>query len=161
MLPPEIQRIVLLVALAATGYLMILAWTEDMEKAKEPISYEETPIATDDNSAAVGADVPAIAQETAASSDVPDASLIAGEAQEEPAAVAQTTGNASRLIEVSTPSLRIWIRLYLVSLHFQQAPGLMQHSDLARKLPDTSRQKFFLTSSFLSEVVRTALIWLR
>ena len=34
MLPPEIQRIVLLIALAATGYLMILAWNEDMQEAK-------------------------------------------------------------------------------------------------------------------------------
>jgi hypothetical protein len=31
MLPPEIQRIVLLIGLAATSYLLILAWNEDMQ----------------------------------------------------------------------------------------------------------------------------------
>ena len=39
MLPPEIQRIVLLIGLAAVGYLLILAWTEDMEAAKTPTVY--------------------------------------------------------------------------------------------------------------------------
>ena len=44
MLPPEIQRIVLLIGLAAVGYLLILAWTEDMEAAKAPIVYSDSPV---------------------------------------------------------------------------------------------------------------------
>ena len=44
MLPPEIQRIVLLISLAAVGYLLILAWTEDMEAAKAPIVYSDSPV---------------------------------------------------------------------------------------------------------------------
>ena len=44
MLPPEIQRIVLLIGLAVVGYLLILAWTEDMEAAKAPTVYSDSPV---------------------------------------------------------------------------------------------------------------------
>mgnify|MGYP001353655564 FL=1 len=44
MLPPEIQRIVLLIGLAAVGYLLILAWTEDMDAAKAPMVYSDSPV---------------------------------------------------------------------------------------------------------------------
>ena len=44
MLPPEIQRIVLLIGLAAVGYLLILAWTEDIEAAKAPMVYSDSPV---------------------------------------------------------------------------------------------------------------------
>ena len=70
MLPPEIQRIVLLIGLAAVGYLLILAWTEDMEAAKAPTVYSEAPLVsqqspipgeaqtTEDEFAAVDSDIP-------------------------------------------------------------------------------------------------------
>jgi len=44
MLPPEIQRIVLLIALAATGYLMILAWNDDFQQAKAPVPVSAAPL---------------------------------------------------------------------------------------------------------------------
>ena len=43
MLPPEIQRVVLLIGMAATAYLLILAWNDDMEAAKVPTVYSEAP----------------------------------------------------------------------------------------------------------------------
>ena len=46
MLPPEIQRIVLLIALAATGYLMILAWNDDMQQAKTPVQVSDAPLSS-------------------------------------------------------------------------------------------------------------------
>ena len=44
MLPPEIQRVVLLIGMAATAYLLILAWNEDMEAAKVPTVYSDAPL---------------------------------------------------------------------------------------------------------------------
>ena len=35
MLPAEIQRVVLLICLAATGYLIILAWNGDMQETRD------------------------------------------------------------------------------------------------------------------------------
>ena len=46
MLPPEIQRVVLLIGMAATAYLLILAWNDDMEAAKVPTVYSEAPLMT-------------------------------------------------------------------------------------------------------------------
>ena len=50
-LPTEIQRIILLIGLAATGYLMILAWNEDFiqsrpvaDRSAEPLLEETTGI---------------------------------------------------------------------------------------------------------------------
>ena len=43
MLPPEIQRIVLLIGLAAMGYYLILLWNDDMQKAKAPVQVGKQP----------------------------------------------------------------------------------------------------------------------
>ena len=48
MLPPEIVRIVLLIGLAATGYMMILAWTDDRQAMRAPIEYSDRPIVSSD-----------------------------------------------------------------------------------------------------------------
>ena len=40
MLPTEVQRILLLIGLAATGYLMILAWNDDFIQNKTPTAYQ-------------------------------------------------------------------------------------------------------------------------
>ena len=43
MLPTEVQRILLLIGLAATGYLMILAWNEDYMQAPADAAYSNAP----------------------------------------------------------------------------------------------------------------------
>ena len=43
MLPAEIQRVVLLICLAATGYLLILAWNEDMQETRDQDFYAAEP----------------------------------------------------------------------------------------------------------------------
>ena len=71
MFPAEVQRIILLVALAATGYLLILAWNEDYIQNAEPTRYSDAPTVSSGS-----ADVPDAAAATPPASDVPDASLI-------------------------------------------------------------------------------------
>ncbi len=152
MLPPEIQRIVLLVALAATGYLMILAWTEDMENAKAPVTYEEAPAVTPDNGVAAGSDVPTMTEETASSSDVPDASLIAGEAEAQAETAAPAEANAARLIEVITPSLRVWINPVggdIERVQLPQYPVELDQPDLPFQLLERSSRHTYIAQSGL------------
>ena len=108
MLPTEVQRILLLIGLAATGYLMILAWNDDFIKIKQqaPAEYR-----TEEPQPLLDAAVPAVIDgaDGETQSDVPDASLIAGSepARAEPAIAATAPG--SRLVKVSTPELNVWI----------------------------------------------------
>ncbi|MFM8353300.1 MAG: membrane protein insertase YidC, partial [Gammaproteobacteria bacterium] len=115
MLPTEIQRILLLIGLAATGYLMILAWNEDYVQTAntaadvaeapevQPIiapsltdqSTAETPSA---EGAALADDLPAPVSEAANRAP----------ASETPGAEAAGSVEA-RLIKVTTPSLVVWI----------------------------------------------------
>ena len=44
MLPTEVQRILLLVGLAATGYLLILAWNEDYVQNEARPQYDDAPV---------------------------------------------------------------------------------------------------------------------
>ena len=43
MLPTEVQRILLLIGLAATGYLLILAWNDDFMQGPAPETYSAAP----------------------------------------------------------------------------------------------------------------------
>ncbi len=114
MLPTEIQRILLLIGLAATGYLMILAWNEDFIQGQAPV---ETVAAPEPVTANGG--MPTVAGgETGggpggALSDVPDASLIVTEASDgesaRPAEPAREVTTRDRLIRVKTPELNVWI----------------------------------------------------
>ena len=70
MLPPEIQRIVLLIGLAAVGYLLILAWTEDMQAAKSPAVYSDAPLVSQQSSVAE-AELPSVDEFKLIDSDIP------------------------------------------------------------------------------------------
>ncbi|MEQ8858253.1 MAG: membrane protein insertase YidC [Pseudomonadales bacterium] len=114
MLPTEVQRILLLVGLAATAYLMILAWNDDYVAQKTPVEFSAEPEVGDvtGNDAGVpdtGAiDAPPAAQVGAGASDVPDASLLGAV---EPSASADVTAPVSegRLIRVATDMQEVWI----------------------------------------------------
>jgi len=112
MLPTEIQRILLLIGLAATGYLMILAWNEDYVQTSQPLQYSAQPEFEPSPPAAAGADVPLDSAAPAAESDVPDPALHgAAPVAPTPATgeVAQTMNEAQRLVKVTTPNLEVWI----------------------------------------------------
>ena len=104
MISPEVQRIALLVALAITGYLMILAWNQDYMQA--PPAAERATAPELDGAALSG---PAPAADPA--SDIPDASFIgAPDPTAEPAAAApMQDAAADRLVRVTTPSQEVWI----------------------------------------------------
>ena len=104
MISPEVQRIALLVALAITGYLMILAWNQDYMQA--PPAAERATAPELDGAALSG---PAPAADPA--SDIPDASFIgAPDPTAEPAAAApMRDAAADRLVRVTTPSQEVWI----------------------------------------------------
>ena len=115
MLPTEVQRVLLLVGLAATAYLLILAWNDDYVQNQQPVEISAEPEidtpTTDLPGPQAQADSAAIpdppVSEQAAESDVPDAALL-GEARREPAeAPAAVTGE--RLVKVSTDTLEVWI----------------------------------------------------
>ncbi|MEZ5553751.1 MAG: membrane protein insertase YidC [Pseudomonadales bacterium] len=111
MLPTEIQRIVLLIGLAATGYLMILAWNDDYVQNRPAASYSSAP---DPQADSAGTDQPladAAPVETPSTqlTDVPDASLIsAGESSAQPG-VPVAEVSVDRLVKVQTPELNLWI----------------------------------------------------
>ena len=139
MIPTELQRLILMVALAATGYLLILAWTDDYgESAQRTVVSDRLDLGPDagpnagtvnlngsGNGAPSGAisDIPAgDLSVAAADSDMPDASLVlpqgapnSASGSDSPAAGipgSKPTGIAdSRIVKVYTDSLEVWIDL--------------------------------------------------
>ena len=108
MFSPEIQRIVLLVGLAASAYLLILAWNEDYMQPVAPAVPADAPEVGGNPS------VPEVAPSTATDdslldSDIPDESLIGARSAAEPAQTTPVATAAGRLVRVSTPTQDIWI----------------------------------------------------
>jgi YidC/Oxa1 family membrane protein insertase len=110
-----VQRILLLIGLAVTGYLMILAWNEDYVQTQEPVEISAEPeigdVPTTEPTAPVGEsgapredDAPDVRDE----SDVPDETLIG---DVEPAAPPDVAAPVSeeRLVRVTTDKLELWI----------------------------------------------------
>jgi len=102
----EAQRIVLLIALAACGYLMVLAWNEDRQTTAPTAPVASAPAIVD-----MPADTPVVTQAEdagAAPTDVPDASLV-GPAQVTEAPTPSVPTTSDRLIRVETQVLTLWI----------------------------------------------------
>jgi len=115
MLPAEVQRIVLLIGLAATAYLMILAWNQDYVQNVAQPEYNIEPDSGFDPAVSVPLDNAASSPEVAAPpSDIPDASLLApapaaaAAAADVPGAI-PAAGGEQRLVKVTTPTLQVWI----------------------------------------------------
>lgn len=99
------QRIALLVGLAVTGYLMILAWNEDYLQSRPAAQRASAPELGE-------ASVPESAPQE--SSDIPDASFIgaaAPDAADEAHPDAGGEDAKARLVRVSTSSQEVWIDL--------------------------------------------------
>ena len=145
MLPPEIQRIVLLIGLAATSYLLILAWNEDMQADRSPVTYSDAPLVSDQQTNAMDTSAirPSIVEQSQADSDIPDISLLSNDELPKSLSMASAYGEAltqtpeSRLVVVTTPKLKVWIDLlggdivrvqlpqYPVALDLQNTPFLL------------------------------------
>ena len=121
MLPTEVTRILLLIGLAVSGYLLILAWNEDYLRSGPEVDYAPAPVPqqigplmvpealSQQLSAPVAgaADPGALAGQGV--SDVPDASLISGVEVAASGPAAATAVGSERLVYVKTPRLEVWI----------------------------------------------------
>ena len=177
MLPPEIQRIVLLIALAATSYFMILAWNDDMQLAKKPVEYSDTPLsasaaanssAANSSAASLSAansdspadtsasDIPLIPQAsdpTSArqSSDLPDASMLTAGGNDAPLAP-RASYTAQELISVVTPTLKVWIDLVggdIVRVQLPAFPVELDQPDVPFLLLDHTQTHTYIAQSGL------------
>ncbi|MCZ6712106.1 MAG: membrane protein insertase YidC, partial [Gammaproteobacteria bacterium] len=113
----EIQRIILIIGLAATAYLMMLAWNEDYGRPAEAPRTEAPTLATLPADPPVGHPVQA-----PGTSDVPDESMIGPVGAQDSNARASDASAASdaagsrdaqsmqeRLVKVTTNDLEVWI----------------------------------------------------
>ena len=152
MLPAEIQRVVLLICLAATGYLLILAWNGDMQEMRDQDYYAAEPAvsSTDFNANSVSDTVPDLADTGSAGDDIPalpTANLPAGAQLN-----TLTTMNNSRLVTVTTPSLKMWIDLKggdVVRVLLPKFPVEIDRPDVPFVLLDQSVQRTYIAQSGL------------
>ena len=145
MLPPEIQRVVLLIGMAATAYLLILAWNDDMEAAKVPTVYSEAPLMTQEEP--FTAPVPTEVDEFApAEADIPPPSAA-------DAFVDSTRADTvNRLVKVETPALLVWIDLKggdIVRVQLPTYPVTLEEPDTPFLLMDQSASRTYVAQSAL------------
>ena len=146
MISPEVQRIALLVGLAVTGYLMILAWNEDYLQSRPAAQRASAPELGE-------ASVPESAPPE--SSDIPDASFIGTAA---PAAAAEVLPEAggedaeARLVRVSTSSQEVWIDLRggdIRRVLLPRYPLALEQPDVPIELLDVGNGRLYMAQSGL------------
>jgi YidC/Oxa1 family membrane protein insertase len=160
MLPPEIQRIVLLIGLAATSYLLILAWNEDMQADRSPISYSEAPLVADQQTNAIDTSAirPSVVDQSQSDSDIPDVSLLSSD--ELPTSLSTTDAFSearaqtpeSRLVVVTTPKLKVWIDLLggdIVRVQLPQYPVALDLQDTPYLLLEQNQNQTYVAQSGL------------
>ena len=155
MLPTEMQRIVLLLGLAACGYYLILKWNDDYGQQVDVDAYADPTIELSSAAAvpSVG-DAPALAPPTSVDADVPDESLVPGAVVP---AVADAPGapvaaEADRLIKVETPTLIVWIdRLGgdIVRVQLPQFPVTRDRPDVPLVLLNQAGGRTYIAQSGL------------
>lgn len=151
MLPTEVQRILLLIGLAATGYLMILAWNDDFLQ-NQPTEYSSAP---DPEPAVIDAprgDLTPGQVPAPAGTDVPDASLIVTTGSDQPAAPATRAPVENRLVKVETPELKVWIDRRggdIVRVELPKYPVSLEARDVPYVLLDNSRGRTYVAQSGL------------
>jgi YidC/Oxa1 family membrane protein insertase len=149
MVSAEVQRIVLLVALAATAYLMVLAWNADYHQRPVLPGVSEAPAVTVPDVPDVGGAAPATPAPVALS-DIPDASLVPGVA--EPSAPREQTVSSDRLIRVDTGALSVWIdRLGgdIVRVQLPRFPLSLEQSEVPMLLLDNGSGHVYVAQSGL------------
>lgn len=146
MISPEVQRIALLVGLAVTGYLMILAWNEDYLQSRPAAQRASAPELGE-------ASVPESAPEE--SSDIPDASFIGAAA---PAAADEALPDMggedakARLVRVSTSSQEVWIDLRggdIRRVLLPRYPVALDQPDVPIELLDVGNGRLYMAQSGL------------
>ena len=160
MLPPEIQRIVLLIGLAATSYLLILAWNEDMQADRSPISYSDAPLVADQQTNAIDTSAirPSVVDQSQSDSDIPDVSLLSSDelppslSTTDAFSEAQAQTPESRLVVVTTPKLKVWIDLLggdIVRVQLPQYPVALDLQDTPYLLLEQNQNQTYVAQSGL------------
>ena len=157
MLPPEIQRIVLLIGLAATGYLMILAWNDDMQEAKQPVQYDDAPLLEGQlplSDTPAVADRPGVTASSDNDSDVLFAALANVAVESTPDLVESGASfvGGDQLVKVSTSSLRVWIDRKGGDVVRVQLPGFpvdLDHPEIPFQILDRSARRTYVSQSGL------------
>ena len=151
MFTPEIQRIVLLVGLAAAGYLLILAWNEDYMQPDEPIAPSAAPELGGDPLVPEAAPT-SVPSGSLTGSDIPDDSLIGTPQPEEARRETPAEADPGRLVRVSTPTQDVWIdRLGgdVRRVRLPMFPVALNQPDRPFNLLDVSNGRVYMAQSGL------------
>jgi len=164
MLPAEVQRILLLIGLAVTAYLMMLAWTDDYGQTSVTETYNQAPVVSNPSNNALSSplgmnDVPdAMVVTQTGTGDLPDESMIApAEGQivdrVSPGALgADVTSSADRLVHITTDVLDVWIdRLGgdIIRSQLPKYPINLEHPDIPYVLLDSGNGFTYVAQSGL------------
>ncbi len=150
MFTPEVQRIVLLIGLAAAGYLLILAWNEDYMQARVPVPATESPELGGGSSAPEVAPVPSSGP--LPDSDIPDASFIGTGSPGDTKAPAVPETIPNRLVKVFTPTQEVWIDRLGGDIRRVSLPGYpvaLDQPDRPFKLLDVGNGRVYMAQSGL------------
>ena len=150
MLPAEIQRIVLLIGLAATGYLLILAWNEDAQEARTTDYYSAEPEIAGIESARNAIPTEQSQPTDAVNDDIPAMPLPSNNVQ--PQSTTTEPYSADRLITVTTPSIKMWIDLEggdVVRVLLPKFPVQIDDPDIPFVLLDQGQQRIYVAQSGL------------
>ena len=150
MLPAEIQRIVLLIGLAATGYLLILAWNEDAQEARTTDYYSAEPEIAGLESANAAIPTERSQPTNAVDDDIPVMPLPSNSVQ--PQSTTTEPYSADRLITVATPSIKMWIDLEggdVVRVLLPKFPVQIDDPDIPFVLLDQGQQRIYVAQSGL------------
>jgi YidC/Oxa1 family membrane protein insertase len=150
MLPAEIQRVVLLIGLAATGYLLILAWNDDMQGARTPDYYAPEPQVSATESVESPVIVEPLGSTAAPEDDIPAMPLPNNLATSQPSAAKSFPSD--RLVTVTTPTLKMWIDREggdVVRVLLPKFPIELDNPDVPFALLDQSQQRIYVAQSGL------------
>jgi YidC/Oxa1 family membrane protein insertase len=150
MLPPEIQRIVLLIGMAATAYLLILAWNDDMEAAKKPTVYSDAPIIEQGAPGPGQLDALTVIPDPSQASDM-DIPLVP-QAPQPSAFDSIAVPGSERLVTVETQALKIWIDLLggdIVRVQLPTFPVALDEIETPYLLLDQSQTHTYVAQSAL------------
>ena len=153
----EIQRIFLLVALGITAYLLMLAWQQDygrpaVKPAEAPVVEESTRDREGIPRGEMLPDVPSEVDEpTGYDFDVPEPAPVADAL--EPVEAFDSAAERARLIEVTTPTMTVWIDPLggdIVGVRLPQYPVSLDQPDTPFVLLDRRADHTYVAQSGLA-----------
>jgi YidC/Oxa1 family membrane protein insertase len=150
MVTPEVQRIILIVGLVTTGYLMMMAWQEDYRRQPEAARLESPTVS--DVQLSGGFEAPSSENEEVAVPAVQDG-MFSNIPLRPPSSSKGQTVLADRLVKVSTPKMIVWIDPLggdIVGVRLPQFPVSLEEPDVPFVLLDNGAGHTYIAQSGLS-----------